>query len=79
MTGVFVFLGRVLLLGGVSAALAEAAAAIGCGVLALLGARSGSSLERFGLGLLLGWGVLGAALFGLALAGLFYPAVILAT
>ncbi len=79
MTGIFLFLGRLLVLVGLTALLSEAAARIGAGVLPLIYRRStsrlatGVALERFGLGLLLGWAALGIAYLGLALAGLFTP------
>ena len=57
--------------------LVEAAARIGAGVISLCSQRRFLSLERFGLGLLLGWGSVGMAFLGLALTGLFFPAVLL--
>lgn len=79
LTGVAIFAGRFALLAAVSAVLAEAAASVGCGLLALIRARTTGALEKFGLGLLAGWGVAGTALLGLALVGTFYPVVIAGT
>lgn len=73
------FVGRLLFLAGVSALLAEAAARVGGGVLLLWRPRGFSALERFGVGLLLGWATVGITLLGLGLTGLFSaPAIGLA-
>jgi len=74
------FAGRFLMLAGLSALLAEIAARVGGGPLLLWRFRHISSLERFGLGFLLGWAAIGAMLLGLSLTGLFSaPAIVLAT
>jgi len=72
----FLFLGRLLALAGLSALLAEVVARVGGGLLPLLRTRGVNSLERFGLGLLLGWAAVGTTLLGLALTGLFSAAAI---
>lgn len=67
---------------GVTALLSEAAARTGAGLLPFIrprsakGSATGAGLERFGLGLLLGWAALGFIYFGLALASLFTPLVL---
>lgn len=74
--GAGLFASRVLVLAGVSALLAEFAARVGGGPLLLWRTGKRSSLEQFGLGLLLGWAAVGTTLLGLALTGLFSAAVI---
>jgi len=77
---VTLFAGRFLMLAGLSALLAEIAARVGGGLLLLWRFRHISSLERFGLGFLLGWAAIGAMLLGLSLTGLFSaPDIVLAT
>ncbi len=61
-----------------TALLTEAAARIGAGILPLIGRGRPAGWESLSLGLFLGWGAAGTALLGLALAGLFYPGVIIA-
>jgi len=51
----------------------ESVARIGASFLSFIGKRSYGALERFGLGLLLGWMFLGTAFLGLALTCLFRP------
>lgn len=58
--------------------LAEAARRTGDGLIPFVSARRISFLERSGAALLLGWGLFGAALLGLALTGLFSPAPVAA-
>jgi len=55
----------------------EAAARVGAGSLPLFRKSPYGALERFGLGLLLGWMFVGTAYLGLALTGLFRPALLL--
>jgi len=73
---VFLFSGRLLYLAGLSALLAEVAARVGCGLLGLWRRAGLSPLERFGVGLLLGWGAVGMTLLGLALTGLFFAPMV---
>lgn len=56
--------------------LAEALARIGAGVLGFLAFGNCRPLEKFGLGYLLGLGVLGTFLLGLACASLYCPVII---
>lgn len=61
----------------ITLALWEMAARIGLGAASLLRHRPHDDLERFGFGVLLGWPVLGVSYLGLAMAGLFYPSLVL--
>jgi len=60
-----------------AAVLTEGAARVGAGLIPVCSARRIPALERFGLGLLLGWGSVGCAFLGLALVRLFYPWILM--
>jgi hypothetical protein len=68
---------RFFLLASASILLSEVAARLGAGFLKRGGRGGPGSLIVFGAGLLLGWGLLGLANLGLALTGLFYPALVI--
>ncbi len=64
---------RVLWLGGLSLLLWETVGRLGDGALRLLPHRERGALAGFGLGLLVGWPILGLSYLGLGMAGLFSP------
>jgi hypothetical protein len=70
--------GRILWVGGGSLSLWEISARPGAGPPPAIGIGRAGALARFGFGLLLGFGVLGLAYPGLALAGLFHPLALIA-
>ena len=80
--GAGLFVWRLLALCGLTVLLSEMAARSGAGLLPFVRRPSphvmGRALERFGLGLLVGWAVLGFTYLGLALAGLFSPLALVA-
>ena len=72
------FAARLVLLTAGTAVISEIVARIGAGFVRREGRSGPESLTIFGVGLLLGWGLLGLAWLGLALVGLFYrPLIIL--
>jgi len=76
LSGWVLFAGRLAGLGLAAVLLCDAVARLGLGPLAMWRVRPRGGLADFGLGLLLGWALLGVLWLGLGLAGLYVPGVI---